>query len=116
MTRLSLELVCGSSGVGPEHEGYFDPSESLTHPGHAAVADWARSHGITANVSYSLQDGVWYSDAYLYFEPRQVVAVANALKAIGHRGDILDIRGRLSRAERSAVNMVAQREGWKVED
>ena len=113
--RLSLELVCGSSEVNHEHEGYYDPTEGLLHPKHEEIAAWCRANNISHNISPTFQHGVWHSDAYLYFEPKQIKTIARMLKHVCFRGDILDIKGRLTPLEERGVRAVAEAEGWKVE-
>lgn len=111
---LTLELLCGSAQVDPEHAGYFDPSQGC-HPKHEAVRQWAEANGIGSNISSSVQRGEHFSDAYLYFEPDQIETVAKALNEIGIEGDILDIDGRLPDEQFRLVEAVADREGWQVE-
>lgn len=112
--RLALELLCGSSDVDPEHDGYTEPSGDL-HPKHAEVKKWAEKAGMAHFIEANIQDETTYSDAYLYFDPDEIEKVASVLKKIGIPGDILDIRGRLSTEERKLVDTVASREGWSVE-
>jgi hypothetical protein len=79
------------------------------------VEAWANKSGIGVKVSPTIGGGETYSDAYLYFEPKKILVVANALKEIGWPGDILDIKGALNQKEYAMVRKVATENGWKVE-
>jgi hypothetical protein len=114
---LSLELICGQTGVDPEHYGYWEGPEGgeLYHPKHQQVKDEARKHGIQVNVSSHADDGMYFSDAYVKFHPHQIDTVANILKQVGHPGDILDI-GPLSPDQHRHVLDRAKQEGWVIGD
>lgn len=113
---LSLELVCGQTGVDPEHPGYWEGpgGESLYHPKHQEVHDRLKAHGIRVDLSSHEDDGMYFSDAYVKFHPHQIGHVVDALRASRHPGDILDFKARLAPKHDQAVRAVARREGWSV--
>jgi len=113
--KLSLELLCASAQSEPDDLTYFDPSEYLVHPKQSEVETWAREKKIGVHVAPTIDGDETYSDAYLYFDPKQIQMVADALKKIGWPGDILDIKGKLTAEEDSMIRKVAQAQGWKVE-
>lgn len=110
---LSLELLCGSAQVDPEHAGYFDPAQGC-HPKHEAVRQWAEANGIGFHIEQNVQKGEHFSDAYLYFEPEQIEDVASALNEIGIEGDILDINAALPNEQLQHVEAIADQEGWQI--
>jgi hypothetical protein len=114
--KLSLELLCGSSDVDPGHPGFFDHTKGNVHPKHAELEVWAKENGMASFVEPTIQDGTWYSDAYLYFDPGQIEDVAKKLKDIDFSGDILDVKETLTKSERKLVMRVADRESWAVNE
>lgn len=112
---LSLELVCGASDVGREHPGWFDPTQSLTHPGQMQVQAMLADDLIDVQVSGHAERGVYYSDAYVRCHPWQLAKVAQILEAAGHPGDILDINDAISAPELELVEQISADQGWTVE-
>lgn len=112
---LSLELLCGASDVDSLHQGYFDPTVNEVHPGQLKVKQLAEPLGMTVDVSPSLQDNVWYSDAYVRFNPEQIDQLVSILRQADHPGDILDIYGQLTPEQEKHVLNVAQQQGWRIE-
>ena len=114
---LSLELICGQSTVHQDHPGYFDASENMTHPLQEEIIQLASEYGIDGRVEGSFQDDSFYSDAYLYFYPKDIEIVEKILNDVGYPGDILDVEvDALSQIDMERVRAFAHRNGLSIEE
>lgn len=118
---LRLELLCGSTDVGPDHPGHWDgmgeeEDSDLLHPKHLEIHSLLHEEdGITVNVSSHREEDADYSDAYIYCRPKHLVKIAAALKKIQFEGDVLDILSPLSPKDTKLVKKMAAANGWKIQ-
>lgn len=108
LSSLSLELLCGSDEVDPEHAGYLPVAIEKQN----LIKELLAPEGIEVRVQSTFGHGSTFSDAYVYFEQDQIPLVIQAIREAEYEGDILDVNvGTLdTRSEEMAIS-----EGWTVE-
>lgn len=105
---LSLELLCGSDEVDPEHAGYLPVAIEKQN----LIQELLAPAGIEVRVQSTFDHGSEFSDAYVYFEPEQMPLVIAAIREAEYEGDILDVNVGILDPETEALAIA---EGWTVE-